>query len=490
MKKNYPLFFVILTCIALSFIHCPLFDIFFDDKEIFKYAGMVLHRGGIPYRNFFDHKPPLIFFLNYAGQLFGTWGLWIIDTILVLLATLILFNTCKKYKAALAWLPPVIFNLMIRNQSVSFGIGMTREYTSILLLFAFCLVLADQKYKFYLLGLLTGLISFFQQDQVLPLLPILVYANFSNDNLTFHSFFKRALLQATGFLTVTIPIILYFVVNHSLRYFWEDAFLFNFNWYTRNEPIIIQAKAIRNALHYCEYDIIVYGTLIVGIASLLWGNKKKRLLVCSLASVMLSFCAELLSGKLVFTLDVIYYFLPLAATVPFTLFVVFAFSEEALFSQRKPQIVLGAIFAFNLFFHIAQYSINLSPYQPSWPELTSEYKFLIKQPLKNYDLYVFGNSNNTLLYNQKGILAPSKWIYHYFWGWYDNWDADSRILLSIISDLKEHHTKYILDRADVRVFKNNKHLHLWQSFLQENYNPVTLDTTNSRSKLWEIKKAP
>ena len=160
MKKDYAILFVIITCIALSFIYCPLFKIFFDDKEIFKYTGMVLQRGGVPYKDFFDHKPPLIYFLNYFGQLIGTWGLWIIDVTLVLLATLILYNTCRKYKVVLAWLPPVIFNLMIRNQTVSFGIGMTREYSSIFMLIAFCLALRDEKYKFYLLGLLTGLIFF------------------------------------------------------------------------------------------------------------------------------------------------------------------------------------------------------------------------------------------------------------------------------------------------------------------------------------------
>jgi hypothetical protein len=490
MKKNYALFFVILTCISLSFIHCPLFNIFFDDKEFFKYTGMVLQRGGVPYRDFFDHKPPLIFFLNYFGLLIGTWGLWLIDTALVLLATLTLYNTCRKYKVALAWLPPVIFNLMIRNQTVSYGIGMTREYSTIFMLIAFCLLMRDHKYKFYLQGILAGLIFFFAQDQVLPLLPVLLFAFFTNIAPSFASFLKRALSLAAGFLTVATPIILYFFINHSLLFFWQDAFLFNFNWYTKREPILLHAKAIRNALHFCEYDIIVYCTLIIGAASLLWKHKKKWLLGCSLAAVLLSFSAELLTGSLLSGIDLIYYFLPLSATVPFTLFVVFAFSEETLFSDRRPQIVLGAIFAFNLFFHIAQYSINLSPNEPSWPERDLEYAYLKKQQLNDYDLYVLGESNYTLFYNDFRILAPSKWIYQFFWRWFENWDADNRKLKSITDDLRKHHTKYIVDRSDSIRLKNPNNLQYWKSFLRENYDSVYLGPVKTRSTIWKIKQVP
>jgi hypothetical protein len=332
------------------------------------------------------------------------------------------------------------------------------------------------------------LIFFFAQDQVLPLLPVLLFAFFTNIVPTFPSFLKRALSLATGFLTVAIPVILYFITNHSLQYFWEDAFLFNFQWYTKSEPILLQAKVIRNALHFCEYDIIVYSTLIVGVASLLWRHKKKWLLGCSLAAVLLSFCAELLSGKLLTNMVLIYYFLPLSATVPFALFVIFAFSEENFFSDKRPQFVFGAIFTFSLFFHILQYAINLSPNQPTWPELAPESIYLKKRSLKDYDLYVFGDSNNTLLYNEFKILAPSKWLYHGFWGWYDDWDADNRILISITDDLKQHHTKYVIDRSDSITFKNLKHFNYWKSFLRENYDSVYLDPEKTRSRLWEIKQ--
>ena len=70
-KQQNSRLFVLLACLAFSFLYCPPIDIFYDDKSIFKYFGYVLSRGGTPYQSFFDHKPPLIFFLNYLGGLLG-----------------------------------------------------------------------------------------------------------------------------------------------------------------------------------------------------------------------------------------------------------------------------------------------------------------------------------------------------------------------------------------------------------------------------------
>lgn len=489
MKKYYPILFVIIASLGFSFIHCPLFEIYFDDKEIFKYTGLVLYKGGVPYRDFFDHKPPMIFFINYLGLLLGSWGLWIIDTLLVLSASVIFFRVCKQYKLAYAWLLPVIFNLMIRNNTVSLGIGMTREYTAIFLLIAFCVVMSTSRHKFWLVGVLTGLIFFTQQDQILPLFPFVLYALLTNSIPLFSSLLRRTIHLAAGFLLVTTPILLYFFLNHSFRHFLDSAFLFNFQWYNESMPLIHHAKAIRNALHNCEYDVIFYGSCILGVAALFYGNRNKWLTICALAAAGLSFCSELLSGKLITGLPVSYYFLALSATLPALLFVVFAFTERLFFQNKQHQLIYAAILSANLFFHILQYATNISPNKTPWPAQSAEFQYLKKQPLKDYDLYIFYSSNYVYLYNQFRILSPSKWIYHYFWHWYPAWDADNKILTSITTDLKQHNTPYILDFSDSATFKNSGHLLYWKSFLQANYTPVQLDTSSAKTVLWKIRSS-
>src|SRR6202012_3596350 len=150
--------FVCTISVLLSLMYLPPYDMPCGDKEVYRYVGRVMLKGGVPYRDVFDHKPPLIFFLNYAALLpGGNYGLWIIDTCLVLLVTGMFYSLCKKYRLPLPWILPLLFNLMLRDFMMSLGMGMTREYTAIFQMIFFCVLLGKYKYRYFILGLLSGL---------------------------------------------------------------------------------------------------------------------------------------------------------------------------------------------------------------------------------------------------------------------------------------------------------------------------------------------
>lgn len=55
------------------------------DSAIFRYMAYAASRGQIWYKDVFDHKGPLIFFLNYVGQLISFWrGIWIVELVFML----------------------------------------------------------------------------------------------------------------------------------------------------------------------------------------------------------------------------------------------------------------------------------------------------------------------------------------------------------------------------------------------------------------------
>src|SRR5258708_16405005 len=70
-KYSYRLYFSLLACLLLSLLYTPPFDLGMSDKEIFTYTGWAISKGLVPYRDFFDHKPPLIFFIYSPGLFFG-----------------------------------------------------------------------------------------------------------------------------------------------------------------------------------------------------------------------------------------------------------------------------------------------------------------------------------------------------------------------------------------------------------------------------------
>lgn len=74
-RLSFALFFVLLPVVALAifaFTRSRLLAPIAWDEEQFLWQGWVVMHGGIPYRDFFEPKPPVIFFANAIGlMLFG-----------------------------------------------------------------------------------------------------------------------------------------------------------------------------------------------------------------------------------------------------------------------------------------------------------------------------------------------------------------------------------------------------------------------------------
>jgi hypothetical protein len=489
-RQYYSLFFVMGACLLLSLLYCPPFDLLLDDKEIFKYTGMAILRGDVPYRDFFDHKPPMIFFINAAGLIFGPWGLWMINTLLALLSTLLFFNLCRQYRLPFPWLLPLLFNLMLRDNLISLGINMTREYTAFFTIFFFCVLLGKYRYRYFLLGFLGTLIFFTQQDQVLPLIPFLIYAVINDRPLLW----TRIAQLAAGALIFTVPLLLYFAVNHSLAYFWEDAFHFNFSVYTTQKKSLgDHFRTVKTMLDAGNYELPFLLALVLGLASLFLQNKKKGLVLASLAALFLTMSPEFMGGRLTThgaSSNFSYYFLPLSASVCLVLFTVFAFTEDKVLAGRKAQLPYVFLLCSSLGYTALQHGSHLERRNSDPVMNTPELPWLRGQKLKDYQLFVFYNDQYTYFYTELKILAPSRWIYQHFWGIYEQWDTDHKLLESIGQDLLRHRTTYvIMDAATIENFSNPANRDWWLSFMNKFYQQVPV-TGRAESILWQLKDNP
>jgi hypothetical protein len=488
-KSHYSLLFVILGSIALNFLNSPLSEIFFDDKEIFKYAGLVIYKGGVPYRDFFDHKPPLIYFLNAFNWFGSPWIPWTLDTLLVLFASLLFYWLCKKNKLAWPWFFPLLFNLLIRYSLVSFGNGMTREYTTVFLLIFFCVMQGNARYKYYIMGLLSGLICWMQQDALITLAPFLIYSFYLSEVTGSGTAGTRILSFSAGFLTISLPLLLYFISHQSLSYLWKDAFLFNLQAPGRQPGFFEEVKAIKHALHETEFEMAFYTALILGIAALFLKKKKKPgLLYMALLTLALSFAGEFLTGRLSAGAGFVYYLLPLAASIPILVFAVFTETQVSFLQDKTAQFIFYLILSTTLLLGTLRFAtgFRFSSNKEAWFAGLPEIEYLKTQSLSDYELYVFDDSNLIYLYNYYKILSPSPWIYHYFWNWSPDWDRDNKIFLSIIQDLQSHKTRFILDCSEAKnSIKNTAVQNQWQQFLLSHYAMIIKDSSDR--KLWRIQ---
>jgi len=488
-RGNYSLIFVMGACLVLSILYCPPYNVLINDMEVFRYMGLAISKGSVPYRDFFDHKPPLIYFLNYAGWLAdGAWGLWVINTSLALFATWLFFQRCRSFKLPYPWLLPLLFNLMLRDNLISGGSNGTREFTALFFLLFFCLLVGKSRYRDLWLGLLSGLIFFTQQEQVLSLIPFLIYTVLDKEVAPV---FMRVLRMGAGFLIVLLPILLYFAIHHSLVWFWQDAFLFNFSWYTSEKKSLINHfSTVKRVLDQGNYEIPFMIAVILGILALFSGHRKKGLVVAALVAVALTAAPEFMGGHYNGSnepIDFFYYFLPMSTALCILLFVSWGFAEDNFLNNRRQRAFYAVLLCSSLVFTLLQHVTRLTRWDKVPIVASPEANYLRQNHPGDYQLYVIMDNDYIYIYNELRILAPSRWLYHHFWSWYDRWDNDQAILHSIGADLLLHRTSYIIfDKKRLDWFRDPASAGWLMSFMNTYYEQVALPGKQG-SILWKWK---
>ncbi|MGA1876191.1 MAG: ArnT family glycosyltransferase [bacterium] len=192
--------------------------------------------GKIPYRDLWDHKPPLIFYINALGLTISNgsmWGIFLLEFISLCLTAALgfilmkqVFGTAPACLGSLAWLVslPAIFE---------FG-NLNEEYA---LLFQFMgLYLfwkAEEKNSYswggFFLGMI-GAVSFFLKQTLIGLwLAIGLYIAFSRIfSHRWRNLFTQLGTVFLGFASVTGVIIAYFASHQALAHFWDAVFQYNF----------------------------------------------------------------------------------------------------------------------------------------------------------------------------------------------------------------------------------------------------------------------
>lgn len=68
------------------------------DSNVFKYIALVMSKGGMPYKDTFDHKGPLLYILNYVGNCVSYYrGIWIIEAVFMLSTVIFLYKTSRLF---------------------------------------------------------------------------------------------------------------------------------------------------------------------------------------------------------------------------------------------------------------------------------------------------------------------------------------------------------------------------------------------------------
>lgn len=212
-----------------------------NDSSIFSYIGSVIRSGGLPYVDAWDHKPPLIFYLNAIGLSIADGhliGIWLLEVVFLTASLFLLFRLLNTVVSARIALPVVFFGMIHLARLLDFG-NYTEEFALLFQIGAVALLIfsarRDRFREWYLSGLLMGLAFSLKQPLIGAWfgIGVCVAAEALTDSAEavgnrFMRVLKIGLSLTAGFATVNLVWAVYFARRGAFGEYVFGAFTYNF----------------------------------------------------------------------------------------------------------------------------------------------------------------------------------------------------------------------------------------------------------------------
>ena len=468
-----------LTSLFLTFIGLifsiplsPIFQVPGYDREVYRYVGMMITHGGVPYRDIFEHRPPGFYFLAAIFDFMGPWGIWFGTTLLAVVASLYLYHVLKNEGVVWPWFGPLVYLFLIRSNLIIEGGGLSREMSSALLLICFVRVFQVKKLDFFQ-GILIGLIFMTQPNDILGFFPVFLYLLFvSRDKLREFFYF----LLGSSFIPILT--LIYLGLSGALGDFVYQSFVFNMKHYKVDRSFGSLSENFYGIT--TQNGLFQLGLfLIICFAIIIFFNRKKitKKFVTVFAVLFICFLMQcwsaVASGRFYS-----YYFLNVLPF--FALAFAFLIQEiHQVLSKYQKYTLFIPIFVFIAFFYVSKNDIvtKLSESYKAYP--TYKYGFYDRWlPMleevrgQKGQLYVMRYAQALCLNTDLNIIAPSRWAYTHFWNILPgSWDPEGKTIDEIARDLDKFSTKYVLDFSIERPMPEAIQKK-WQDYLTNHYELV------------------
>lgn len=231
----FLLMFIIVT-LGVQLRWIPKFHDIDIDSGVYSYAGTRILEGELPYRDFWDHKPPGIYYLNaLAFKLLGLtpWALWWLGlvwiTTIVVMLFLILFKLSGWTVASLA----TFFFLLTLHHPIVYKGGNFPETYALLpqVLIIWCTLMfftSGNNRWIFLIGIFTAFAFLLKQTTTaigLASIGVIFIKDFQV-RIFSHSL-KRILLFTTGGFIPILSVVGYWYAHDALYELWEAVIEYN-----------------------------------------------------------------------------------------------------------------------------------------------------------------------------------------------------------------------------------------------------------------------
>ncbi|UQS87345.1 hypothetical protein MOO44_04115 [Nicoliella spurrieriana] len=268
------------------------------DANIMMTVGKGLLHNLLPYRDLFDNRGPLIYLLYSLAALVSYHSfifIYVFESILLFFDLILGYLILRQFIIARLAYPLTLFMLPLMFNEYFFQHGDTPESIAIpFLLLMIYQLLKHQDLKFtkltlYSQGLFVGIAFWIKYTFLFPWFGVglvLMSAYFLEKR--FADFFKLIGFGLLGYLTVTVPIIIFYHLHHSLATMLKVYFLFNVKYYQHSNfdlTQFVKLPQIDPVSMWVEGLVVVMVLTIILLPRVIWTIKAALLVSLSLETL-------------------------------------------------------------------------------------------------------------------------------------------------------------------------------------------------------------
>jgi len=397
------------------------------DSGVFLYVGWRLLNGDVPYRDVWDHKPPLIYFVDAVGIALtpdALWGVWVLRFLFIFFTLFLIYKILDQefgIYAALAGSITLVSGLLTILEKGN----VTEEYALVFQVVCFGLFLNSWRRDFPLrssfwIGVLGGLTFNFKQTTIglwvtygfFLLMIRLLQRRFP---------LKDFLSLLGGWLIPSLVLILYLASQGAVVDYWEQAFLYNFVYIGKHEGIGRLIPVFIKGFAYLQNGWVLHLAVTGWLASFAYAWLKRRdlfaqthpLILIALVNLPVEVFFVTISGRSILH----YYLTPLPAMAILAGSLIYTLpslldkltGSDSLRSQRWAPGVVLAIVLLGQLGQISDYS--------SYVQVLSDNDYA---PVIEYVVKHTKESDQVLLIGAESVVnflarreAPTRYVYQY-----------------------------------------------------------------------------
>lgn len=307
-KQNVLIYsFLLLLSILFLIINSTstspfLFRIYGEDSSIFMSMGKMFYSGAIPYVDFFDHKGPVIIFIQaLAAALFKDvrCGAFLLQVVSLFFTLIIIYKTIRSSLSDKSTFIIILLFLIMFSRFIAAG-NSTEEYclfVSFLTLY-YSIKFLKSKYtlsaiSYFIIGLSFAFSFWIRANNSAVIVACMLFmfiVLISNKN--YNELIKMICYFVLGIIIVSLPIILYFIYIGAFNQMIDAAFIVNFDYLLEaNEKV--SSVANKASLDYYIFVFTPFIALLGGTVLYYLRYKNKDIVILSVCLTVVCYVATL-----------------------------------------------------------------------------------------------------------------------------------------------------------------------------------------------------